>query len=131
MRLDRIHQRSVTRPYAQVISESARNGGPCKKMKRHHFTAAKWHFISPVLKRAAVIRCEILSPSQSHSLQSVRLHKRASICPTSSPSVFVSILQCVWPRGCFSRKETVYPTCEPNNSASPPTSLGYGLFTAK
>lgn len=64
------------------------------------------------------------------SLQSVCLRMSVFNCPSSSPSVFVSIFQSVRPSGLFTGEGTVYPACEPNNSPSPSTSLGYGLFAA-
>lgn len=66
--------------------------------------------------------------SLSHSLQSVCLCLSVSNCPSSSPSVLVSILQSVQSLGLFTGEGTVYSACEPNNSPSPSTSLGYGLF---
>lgn len=98
------------------------------KMKKDNFTAAN-DTSSHLLET---------NPAKSHKILSACRHLCLTVCqclsvsncPSSSPSVFVSIFQSIRHWGLFTGEGTVYPACEPNNSPSPSTSLGYGLFAA-
>lgn len=79
-----------------------------------------------LMLEGVIKHCLLLSVSRSR--QSVCLCLSVSNCPSSSPSVLVSILQSVQSLGLFAGEGRVYSACEPNNSPSPSTSLGYGLF---